>query len=407
MKGRITFALIVLFTADAAVAQHYHSVPAAATATPYHTPMVVPDRDGVLWRVWVEGQQHVLVSRSADGGRAFGAPVRVTREPEPIDANGESRPKLGVGPGGELYVSYTRKGRQSYTGDVRFSRSLDGGRTFDPPRTINDDGLETGHRFDTLIVGPDGAVHIAWIDKRDQERAKAASRPYEGAAVYYTVSRDRGASFAPNRKVKDHVCECCRIAAVFDQAGDLVLAWRDIMPGSMRDHAFVRMTRDGQFLTPRRLTRDGWVIEACPHHGPALAAGRDGTLHAVWFTGESPQGPGAFYARFDREGAMRERPRRLGPPQPGVGHTAVHVDGDRVVIVWKEARGSSASLMAATSRDGGQTLSAPHELATASRSADHPTLVVTRRGLRVSWFSADTGHRLLPVEEAGSDPGGL
>jgi hypothetical protein len=62
--------------------------------------------------------------------------------------------------------------------------------------------------------------------------------------------------------VKDHVCECCRIAAVFDQAGDFVLAWRDIMPGSMRDHAFVRMTRDGQCLTPRRLTRDGWVIDA-------------------------------------------------------------------------------------------------------------------------------------------------
>lgn len=142
------------------------------------------------------------------------------------------------------------------------------------------------------------------------------------------------------------------------------------------------------------------MIGACPHHGPALAAGRDGTLHAVWFTGESPQGPGAFYARFDREGAMRERPRRLGPPQPGVGHSAVHVNGDRVVIVWKEARGQSASLMAATSRDGGQTFSAPRELATASHSADHPTLVVTRRGLRVSWFSADTGHRLLPIEEA-------
>jgi len=243
MKGRITFALFVLFAA--AAAQHNHPAPAAATAAPYHTPMVVPGRDGMLFRVWVEGQQHVLVSRSTDGGQTFGAPVRVTREPEPIDANGESRPKLAVGPRGELYVTYTRKGRQPYTGDVRFSRSLDGGRTFDPPRTVNDDGLETGHRFDALIVGPDGAVHVAWIDKRDQERAKAASRPYEGAAVYYTVSRDRGASFAPNRKVKDHVCECCRLAAVFDQAGDLVLAWRDIMPGSVRDHAFVRITRDG------------------------------------------------------------------------------------------------------------------------------------------------------------------
>jgi hypothetical protein len=31
---------------------------------------------------------------------------------------------------------------------------------------------------------------------------------------------------------------------------------------------------------------------------------------------------------------------------------------------------------------------------------DHPTPLVTRRGLRVFGFSADTGHRLLPVEEA-------
>ena len=401
----VAFASIVLF-ATAAAAQHHPPAPTANVGQ-YHTPMVVAGRDGVLWRVSVEGLQHVVVSRSADDGRTFGAPVRVTREPEPIDANGESRPKIAVGPGRELYVTYTRKGRQAYTGDVRFSRSLDGGLTFDPPRTINDDGLDISHRFDTLVVGSDGAVHIAWIDKRDEQRAKVASRPYAGAAIYYTVSRDRGASFAPNRKVKDHVCECCRIAAVIDPAGDLVLAWRDILPGGVRDHGFVRITGHGRVLTPHRLTYDGWKIDACPHHGPALAAGGDGTLHAVWFTGESPQGPGAFYARFDSEGAMREPPRRLGAPSPGVGHAAMHADGDHVVIVWKETRGQSAILMAATSRDGGRTLSTPRELATASRSADHPTLVVTRRGLRVSWFSDEGGHRLLPVEEAAASSGGF
>jgi hypothetical protein len=40
MKGRITFALIVLFAA--AVVQHHHPAPAAVPAAPDHTPMVVP-----------------------------------------------------------------------------------------------------------------------------------------------------------------------------------------------------------------------------------------------------------------------------------------------------------------------------------------------------------------------------
>jgi hypothetical protein len=96
---------------------------------------------------------------------------------------------------------------------------------------------------------------------------------------------------------------------------------------------------------------------------------------------------------------MREHPCRLGPPQRGVGHAAVHGwrrRGDHL----EGGAGAVGLTHGWTSRDGGLTLSAPRELATASRSADHPKLVVTRQGLRVSWFSADTGCRLLPVEEA-------
>src|SRR5690606_40475909 len=124
--------------------------------------------------------------------RTYSEPVTVAAG-EAIDANGEARPKVAIGPGGEVLVSWTRRGQALYTGDIRFARSTDGGRTFSEPVTINDDGLPIGHRFDSLGVAPDGTVVLAWIDKRDLERATAAGESYAGAAVYVAVSRDAGA----------------------------------------------------------------------------------------------------------------------------------------------------------------------------------------------------------------------
>ena len=65
--------------------------------------------------------------------------------------------------------------------------------------TINDDGLAIGHRFDTMTVGSDGLIYVAWIDKRDRDAATREHQVYDGAALYYTVSRNGGKTFEPNR----------------------------------------------------------------------------------------------------------------------------------------------------------------------------------------------------------------
>jgi hypothetical protein len=368
----------------------------------FKTPTVAVGANGSLWRAWVAADR-VLVARSADLGRTWTDGVRVNAAAEAVDANGEARPKIALGPGGEIYVSYTRLGSRPYTGDIRFARSLDGGRTFAAPVTINDDGLETGHRFDTLAVSADGTVFVVWIDKRDLERALAAHEAYAGAALYYTTSRDRGASFAANRRIKDHVCECCRIAHAFDGAGRLVLAWRDVMPGSVRDHALVRLTAD-RTGPIERVTTDGWAIEGCPHHGPGLAIGPAGRMHLVWFTGEGPRGPGAFYGRLASDTTLAGAPLRLGPAAQTIGHAVVHAASHRVVVAWKERRKPGAAVMVIASTDGGVTFAPAREIAATQGASDHPFLIETPRGLLLSWFSAVEGHRILTIDNSGPHP---
>jgi hypothetical protein len=405
LLGVVTIALVTQHQCAAGSApfsrHEGHGVPVAPAAG-MRTPTVAAGASGVLWRVWVE-EGHVLMSSSSDAGQTYGPAIRINRERAEIDANGEGRPKVALGPQGEIYVTYTRTGTRPFTGDVQFSRSIDGGRTFEAPRTINDDGLDTGHRFDALAVGPDGEVYVAWIDKRDLERATAEHEPYRGAALYYTISHDRGETFAPNRKIKDYSCECCRIAHAFDGRGRLVLFWRDVMEGSIRDHALTWIERDGRAAPVRRVTADNWTIEACPHHGPTLAVGSEGTMHVAWFTGDSPRGPGAFYGRLDRDGRMLGEPLRLGRAHPGTGHADIHADASHVTIVWKESRSPGTALMLMTSEDGGITFDAPRELAAGLDASDHPQMVPMPSGLYVSWYDG-AQHRMIRTKVPGFSP---
>ena len=70
-----------------------------------------------------------------------------------------------------------------------------------------------------------------------------------------------------------------------------------------------------------RVAEDNWRIDACPHHGPGLAIDADGTYHAVWATGESPRGPGSFYARSVDQGGTFSTPLPIGAPD-----TLAHAD---------------------------------------------------------------------------------
>jgi hypothetical protein len=383
---------------SAALALRFRSGESGAPPLPLQaatTPTAAFDRQGRLWAVWIE-DSNVVVGASTDRGRSFLAPVRITPQPEPVDANGEARPKLALGPNDEMFVSWTRTGARPYTGDIRFAASYDGGRTFSPPITVNDDRIETGHRFDALHVSRGGDVYVAWIDKRDLERATAEERPYAGAALYFALSTDGGRTFQPNRKIKDHVCECCRLAIDFDADDKPVMVWRDVIDGTTRDHGIVRFVAPATPAEPHRATGDGWKIDACPHHGPSLSIGADGTYHLVWFTGVGPAGPGSFYARSTDGGQTFSAPTRVAPPDI-VGHAVVLSHGPRVVVAWKGSAGPDGrAVEVMESGDGGATWSAPRPVAWARGASDHPFLLAHEGAIFLSWHSAE-GYRLVEV----------
>src|SRR5574343_337049 len=304
------------------------------------------DDSGRLWLARVVGQQ-LFVSQSTDAGRSFGEAIAVNREPELISADGE--------------------------------------KTFGEPVTVNDDTRPITHRFNAMLADA-RSVTLAWIDKRDG----AGNPDYTGAAIYTARSTDGGRSFESNRKLADHSCECCRIALAADTDGTPVALWRQIFGKNTRDFALARLEEP-----LRRASEDGWEIDACPHHGGALAIGRDGDLQLAWFTGVE-RSPGLHYRRI--VGDTQTPPLPFGNLDAQAGHPQVAVSGRRVTLVWREYDGRHNLIRSMYSHDNGSRWSAPSTLARTAGAADDPLLISGRQGLWLVWNTTADGLRTVKIK---------
>ena len=349
------------------------------------------DANGMLWIAWVDGG-HVYLQALTDNGQHFSEPMMVNAEPEAIAARGENRPKLKLDKEGNIFLTWTQSLEKRHTGNIRFSRSTDGGKSFSTPMTINDNLDIIGHSFDSLEIGKNGEIFIAWLDARDKVRAKVGNEEFRGSSLYYTWSGDGGKSFQPNRIVAPHSCECCRLATAIDVDNLPVVMWRQVFEGGIRDHASIKFI---DWNTPgaiRRASQENWKIDACPHHGPALSISEAGIYHAVWFSGEGEQ-PGLYYAYSSDAGLTYSPVYRFGRQGK---HPTVSAMGQNVAIAWSEYDGTDNQLMLIESKDAGKTWSAPIQLGKTRDSSDDAFLLNDGENFYVSWQTKQ-GYRIEAI----------
>ncbi len=319
---------------------------------------------GRAYVAWVatEGEESNvwLTGLDADGDR--GHAVRVN------DVDGDAAPHLqapaqvAAGPDEQVYVLWTNnahiEGRRFPASDLRFARSTDGGATFEPAITVNDDagGPPTSHTFHNLLVAPGGTIIASWLDSR---RGGEGMHPAEtgmavgeghvtsddmpevpGPDVRVAISTDGGRSFAPSHIVNRQACPCCRTAMAMAPDGTLYLAWRKIFEGDVRDIVVARSTDKGiSWEEPRRVAEDDWVFPGCPHAGPALTVDPSGALHVAWYTGRE-SAPGLFYTKSVDAGLSFQAPTPLlsdawvPPSQVSLGAES---DGT-LWVAWEERR---------------------------------------------------------------------
>lgn len=262
-------------------------------------------------------------SRSSDGGAVWSRAVTVTGDPHEVHPHGEASPRLVAGPGGRIGLVWPQnievEGRKWPANRMRFARSLDGGNSWSPPVTINDDttGTLIGHTFQGAAWVGDSGVVAAWLDERagTPHQMPAGADPHQhdmtdesDATIYSVSSTDFGGTWGPNRPLWGAVCPCCRVTMARAADGGTLAAWRKHYPGNVRD-IVVSEVKDS-LGDPTRVREDNWVYPGCPHSGPSLSIDRGGAPHVAWFTGR-PGGAGVYLTRGTGALAFEGQPLAL------------------------------------------------------------------------------------------------
>jgi hypothetical protein len=286
--------------------------------------------------------QDLFLQASSDGGDEFTELLRVNHVSGEVSDHGENSPQLASSPDGRfLYAVWgNRDPNEPWGGNVRFSRSSMMRPAFSPAITVNDDGLPVSHSFQSLAVGPDGTIYVAWLDGRDKSEAHAGHHDMEGtSSIYLTRSTDGGQTFERNVRVTGNVCPCCRVTIGF--IGDkLVLGWRLVEAGDIRDIYIASSSDKGQtWSKPMVVARDGWKINGCPHVGPAVAS-LGSRLYVAWFT-EGGGDPAVNLAFSEDGGRTFSAKQKISTGTFDPTHPQLVANEEKIALVF-QARSSKS-----------------------------------------------------------------
>ncbi len=294
------------------------------------TPAMAMDAKGAVYMAWFEEEKDrnlLYIAASADG-KDFPAPVLVNGgSDEPAGIHGS--PMLAIGAKGELYVAWTTpRAGAPFAAELRFSRSPDGGKTFSPSMKVSDSPQPASAGFESMAVGPDGSIYLAWLDGREKATA--------GSATYFAVSRDGGKSFSPNVKIDGNSCPCCRTALAVAPDGTIYAAWRKVFANDVREMV-AASSRDGgkTFSLPAIVGNDKWVIAGCPHRGAGLGVDAAGKLHIIWYS-EGGGKPAIYYAVSQDRGVTFTKEEVVTTAGFFPDHPALAVAGGKVYLAWEE-----------------------------------------------------------------------
>ena len=360
---------------------------------------VAIDQRGQLWRASVK-RGYVWVDKSNDLGKTFAKAVKVNPHPMKISADGEARPKIAISGDGIVYLTWTESLKAPYAGYIWFARSSTHGHQFDKPLIVHQDRAEITHRFDALHVAPNGDVTVTWVDKRDLLAAKVAGKPYEGAAIYYAVSTDKGLTFQPEQKLADNSCECCRIVTTNKPDGTVVALWRHVFEGSERDHMIAEVPAEKQKVMAHRATFGHWQIDGCPHHGAALASGGEGAdwwgYHMAYFDGNDKH-PGLYYSRMDGVAWVSSPAKKFGDNAKQAGHPSIVSVGKQVWVVWREIKDGQYAIWGMLSEDEGKSWQAPKLWLSSAQKLDYPTLLLHQKQPYLVCNGQQLGLSVIPL----------
>ncbi|MDG6226045.1 MAG: Ig-like domain-containing protein [Candidatus Thermoplasmatota archaeon] len=191
----------------------------------HYNPSITINQQSVLFAAWIldiGGSTQIAMSRSTSQGNAWNKSWIVNRTGLSV-----MRPYLRSTPTGALVLVYLKTNPPAQSGlathDVMFTRSYDGGATFDVPRRLNDNEGDSD-RINVRISVSGNRIAIAWEDYRNGDSISRSN-----GDIYLVHSSDGGDTFSENIRVGSGLDGTSQIHPDLDISpkGDLMIVYQE------------------------------------------------------------------------------------------------------------------------------------------------------------------------------------
>lgn len=339
-----------------------------------HNPSIsVNPNTGDLYAVYYQTQNNstnLYLTKSTDNGTTYSNPIRVNDKLGGAADTFNSIP-IEFGENNEVYVAWMDSEEDpdypwGYN-TLRFSKSMDGGKTFSP--AVNPViGLKSINVFFDLVRTGNDTLYLSFLSALPNE----SGTPIIGYPASYAMvkSLDGGKTFGSPITLDKQSCVCCQTSSTVGPDGEIYFAWRDLQHESdlipvnpenpynygfangslfedfnyddyeaIRDIKVMHTIDNAQgikFSPVYAVSEDNWYINGCPDAGPGMAFDSNGVLHVAWFTGSktADNGLGYYYAYSVDKGATFSKPIPLLTDKEFVPPTEVSLDIDKNDNVW-------------------------------------------------------------------------
>jgi hypothetical protein len=276
-----------------------------------------------------EGTVHFAVSR--DKGKTFDKAIAIPGTKGAGAAHGECPPKLAYKKDGSLYVLFRINqptADNMHAGNVYFSISKDGGKTWTPRQSVGTKPNASRGFFDLKSL-PDGEVAAIWLEGKDKKDTISV-----GSSLKFARTLPGKDAFSSEVLVSASVCQCCKTKLYIDGQQKIHVVFRKIFSDGARDMAHATSADGGKsFGTARNINPDKWLINGCPHVGPDMVANGK-SLHFVWYT---MGGKGGIYTNSTQNGGLSYTPRVPVSTSERASHPQITaLPNGTLVTVWDE-----------------------------------------------------------------------
>ncbi len=305
--------------------------PMQLDSSPGECPYLTKDEKGntvLSWVRMINDSTTAFCYARNEEGKGFSNPIVIPNSSN-IQPHGENLPKIIFKPSGEIIALWGARNanpKNKYSGLVYYTQSFDQGKNWSYPKQLIQDTASFDQRYYDVSLLPDGEVGIIWLDNR-----KTTTK--EGSGLFFARTNGKNGFEGSGRLISEPCCQCCRTDLFVDKKGGIHALFRGIVQDSIRDMVHIVSTDGGKaFSGPERISNDNWIINGCPHTGPAMTENQDG-IHFAWFTGG--KGRGCYYTNSVDNGktfSVRDSVSALGShPQ------MASLNNGELLIVWDES----------------------------------------------------------------------